>query len=59
MIVLTSNKIKSICQKWFNVIVTDQQVKLINEEVENYLNIIGDDVIGSSDLAEIIGDIVL
>ena len=59
MIVLTSNKIKSICQKWFNVSVTNQQVKLINEEVENYLNIIGDDVIGPSDLADIIGDIVL
>ena len=59
MIVLTSNKIKSICQKWFNVSVTNQQVKLINEELENYLNIIGDDVLGSADLADIIGDIIL
>ena len=59
MTVLTNNNIKTICKKWYNVVVTDLQVKLINEEVENYLNIIGDDVIGPSDLAEIIGDIVL
>ena len=59
MTVLTNNNIKSICLKWFNVVVTDLQIKLINEEVENYLNIIGDDAIGPSDLADIIGDIVL
>ena len=59
MTVLTNNNIKSICLKWFNVVVTDLQIKSIHEEVENYLNIIGDDVIGPSDLAEIIGDIVL
>ena len=59
MTVLTNNNIKTICKKWYNVVVTDLQIKLINEEVENYLNIIGDDAIGPSDLAEIIGDIVL
>ena len=59
MIGLTNNNIKSICLKWFNVVVTDLQIKSIHEEVENYLNIIGDDAIGPSDLADIIGDIVL
>ena len=59
MIGLTNNNIKSICLKWFNVVVTDLQIKSIHEEVEKYIDIIGDDVIGPSDLAEIIGDIVL
>ena len=59
MIGLTNNNIKSICLKWFNVVVTDLQIKSIHEEVEKYIDIIGDDVIGAVDLADIIGDIVL
>ena len=59
MIVLNKNNIKLICDKWFNVIVTDLQVKLIDKEVKNYLDILGDDIICEPDLAEIIGDVIL
>ena len=59
MIVLTKNNIKSICRKWFNVSVTDQQTTLIDKEVKKYLDIMGDDIISESTLAEIIGDVIL